>query len=181
MEKINESFDKVSKAAKQFEQTCEGLETFMLPDKLKEKVENMMYSSSRLVNSDKILMKNVRSVFSGGQVHKKSKHTKNEENQICEMCGKMFSSVFMMKQHHCRSKWACLTCNRDMYSQYNLLKHNQKPCEKYTCLKCQKWFYKIKEFRTHKDNCTVCTCKICSEEFENLHDRRKHMRKQHRK
>ena len=50
-------FDKVRSAAKQFEQMCEELETFMLPQELKEKVNNIIFSSSRLVHLDRLLMK----------------------------------------------------------------------------------------------------------------------------
>ena len=75
-------------------------------------------------------MKNARSVFSKVHIQKSTEASSNDTNHMCEICGK-FTSRYIMEQHHPKSKWTCVIYRRDMYSQHNLLKHNEKPCENF--------------------------------------------------
>ena len=40
------------------------VDTYMLTDEMKQKVDNLLFQCSRVVNCDKLLMKNARAVFS---------------------------------------------------------------------------------------------------------------------
>ena len=130
LEKMNKCFDNLTTAVKYLEEIYEEMNTYMLLDKMKQQVEKLLFNCSRVVNCDKLLMKNVRSVFSKVHIAKSLEGNINENNNhTCEICGKKLRSKYILEEHHFQSKWACLTCQHDMYSQYNLLKHNREPCE----------------------------------------------------
>ena len=179
---MNTCYQDLVSAAKEVEETFEDIDIYMLNTESQKKVESFLSKCSNVVKCDKMLMKATRTVFSKVHVQKRLEENSDnvqEKGHLCEICSKFFDSLYKLNEHKCTKKWMCCTCKQNMFSQYNLRLHNQKPCTKHTCRKCLTWFYNATEFREHKQGCNTVICKICKIECKDLKERTKHCRKEH--
>ena len=167
--------------ASDFEKEYNQIDQRILGKKEKKKLEKCLFESSRIVETNKLLMKTSRAVFSDVKVDDIVRNHDANNNYMCKNCTRSFESVFHFDNHKCIKKWICEKCGIDTRNNNNFVLHKEKGCRSRTCNKCREQFFNIDKYKEHKENCDHVICMVCKIVLKSLSHRYKHTRKCHLK